>query len=293
MLHKYLKKDVTLLIGNGINRYNQAVKSKSNSYSWEEILVKMANNNSFHIKSIPESFPYTEIFKIISIKSEKEESLLKEEFIEKLKMIESTETQKYIVDLCRQFNVDILTSNFDLTLEQVYNYEPMSDVKLDKGFTDFYPWQRYYSDKKNSISHIKIWHIQGDAHYPRSLRLTVEDYIKNYQYFENYDPLNKKSKYNQSVTWLNTFFEKKLLIIGVALEEQEFFLRQLLYKKKEYIKENIIGYYIVFKSDNQLFVKDKETTKYKRLQFFAKSVGLKIIILDKFSDIYEPKPIDK
>lgn len=103
----------------------------------------------------------------------------------------------------------------------------MSDVRLDKGFTDYYPWQRYYSNPNEPENHTKIWHIQGDSHYPRSIRLTVEDYVKQYEYFEKYDPLNRKSKYKKSITWLNQFFEKQVFIVGLALEEQEFFLRQI------------------------------------------------------------------
>lgn len=102
MLNKYLKEGMTLLIGNGINRYNYAKKYNFNDVSWEDILIRIANNYGYTIEDIPESFPYTEVFKIISINCKSEEADLKKEFVKELKNIEYTKIHKYIVRLLQR-----------------------------------------------------------------------------------------------------------------------------------------------------------------------------------------------
>ena len=281
-----IEDNAILLLGNGINRYAYNNKWIKENISWEQILLKIAKKNKSKLDSIPEMFPFTEVFDIIKIENDLPDKLLKNDFVEALKEIKETQAHRHIIDLCREHKVDILTTNFDLSLENVYKYEPKSDISLKKGFTHWYPWQRYYTinDKTN---HIKIWHIQGDAHYPLSVKLSVKDYIYSYNHFNKYDPLNNKSKFGKSYTWVENFFNKKLVIVGIGLEEQEFFLRQLLFKKKEYNKSNFIGWYVYCEKDNNLFTSGKPSIKFKKLSFFAKAVGLKLYKVNNWDDIYD------
>ena len=195
-------------------------------------MLHLAAKFNYKLESIPDMFPFTEVFDIIMMKGKTKEKKLKESFISSLNGIKSTSVHKRIIDICNKKSADIMTTNFDLSLESTYNYKEKSDIPLKKGFTHRYPWQRNYSSNENDISSIKIWHIQGDAHYKMSVRLTVKDYIYSYNHFHKYDPLNKKSQFGKSYTWVEPFFEKKLVIVGIGMEEQELFLRQLLYKKK-------------------------------------------------------------
>ena len=288
MISKYLNKDVALLLGNGINRY------ESENNSWEKILLDICKNHGKEFDSIPKMFPYTEIFDVIISSENVKDDNLKKEFVKLLEKMEESKTHKKIIEDCREKGSDILTSNFDSTLEKAHNYVPFSRDKLDKGFTQRYPWQRYYSKNaknNNEKKYPKVWHIQGDAHYHQSLRLTVKDYTYSCNHFNKYDPFNKKTIYHKTDTWVNAFFEKKLLIVGLALEEQEFFLRSLFYKKKKYIKDEKAGWYICCREDTNLFGK-KEATEikgndnYKKLEFFAKAVGLELVTVDTWKEIY-------
>lgn len=146
-----------------------------------------------------------------------------------------------------------------------------------KGFTNFYPWQRYYEIAKS----IKIWHINGDNKYTNSIKLSVKDYSGCINYYKRFDPLVKNTKYKKDRTWINEIMENDLLIIGLTLSEAEFFIRHILIQRHSYLKKNnkkLKGYYFSRKSENR--------TDTEKLEFFLKSVGIEIITYESYNEIY-------
>ncbi|MDE5880679.1 MAG: SIR2 family protein [Muribaculaceae bacterium] len=79
-------------------------------------------------------------------------------------------------------NVPILTTNFDTYMSDSVGAKRFinnMEGQLYK-FTDFYPWNVYYSTEKineNILDNFGIWHINGMTDYPRSIRLGLSDYM--------------------------------------------------------------------------------------------------------------------
>lgn len=285
MISNLLNENVVLIIGNGINRHHQT-KSFKDELSWEKILLNISKEIKHEIKYIPEQFPFTEIFDVFTANTSLNNHDLKKIFAKNLESLESSNIHKKLINLCVQNKTDIITTNFDSTLELAYDYKNFKEPNK-KGFTRYYPWQIYYSGGNNEKNEIKIWHIQGDSRYPDSLRITVKDYIDSSNQFKKYNPLNKKSKYYSTSTCFNSFFEKKLIFIGVALNEQEFFLRSLLYKKRKYNSDKILGWYIYCKEDSTLFKDNEKTANFVRLEYFMHAVGITLIEEKTWDTMYD------
>ncbi|MDY0278018.1 MAG: SIR2 family protein [Acholeplasma sp.] len=289
MIDNLLDSQTVLLLGNGINRYTTKKYNLPEDFSWNGILLSLLNENGLLYQSIPKMFPFTEVFEIIKSSKEIDDKKLKQQFVRKLKNLKTSEVHKKIIDLCSNKHIDILTTNFDLSLEATYNFVRRSEISRKKNFSRWYPWSVYYTSQEDARTYPRIFHIQGDINYNDSVRLTVKDYIHSFNHFNKYKPNNDKSLYNKVYTWVNIFFEKQLLIVGLSLDEQEFFLRQLLYLKKQLAKDSTekIGTYIICKEDTELFDgQGIETSKMKRLRFFADSLRLDLEEYDTFENIY-------
>lgn len=283
MLSEYLKDGVVLVIGNGINRYSNA--NKEYDISWEGILRKISREAKFDIGEIPKQFPFTEVFGMIISNTSSKPSDLKKIFARELKSIQYGHAHRRVIDLCEEHGTEIITTNFDCSLESVYGYTK-SSISLRKGFTRYYPWQVSYVRSLGVERTARIWHLQGNIKYPDSLRLSVEDYAKSMEYFYKYNPLRKKGSYKDVETCFTSFFEKKLLIIGLALNEQEFFLRSLLFKKKKYFGNRITGWYIYCLEDTELFQNGEESSNFKRLKYFLDNVGIKMVGVSTWQELY-------
>lgn len=183
----------------------------------------------------------------------------------------------------------ILTTNFDTYISDSINAKKFifPNVNGRSHFTDFYPWNVYYSHKKllNPLDGFSIWHINGIVDYPRSIKLGLSDYMgcverarrliqgKNLnEYFNGKNQIFWKG-YN---TWLHIIFNKNLFIFGLTLDENEVFLRWLLIQRAKYSE-------IYNKSLNGWYV-NKGINPGKK--FFLKQIGFDIIDLNDYSDLY-------
>ena len=190
-------------------------------------------------------------------------------------------------------NAPILTTNYDNTLERFIR-DKISLGKLgDDKFTSYYPWSSYYSTQSISspLYGFAIWHINGMIKYPRSIILGLSQYMgavararKWIQGSSGEELFNGKNSINWKGrnTWLHIIFNKKLFIFGLALNENETFLRWLLVQRAKYMKmyrnnTRETGWYIAKKGEF-----DKQPGK----RFFLENVGFRIITLPSYKNIY-------
>lgn len=284
---------LAFIIGNGINIYNNTNSGKN---SWKNILLELNNKSESKLEDIPKGISYTEFYDLLLARDKSERNEILEKIINDLNEWKSSSTHKLIVKKIKMKVSPILTTNFDLCLSSFVSDFTFKKIANSK-FTDYYPWSSYYSDKElvKPNDGFGIWHINGMIKYKRSIRLGITDYMGNVERARkmilkgdyslskikpgNY--MNNTDEYWEGkTTWLDIFFNRKLFIFGLALEENEIFLRWLLIERKKYINKQKIT------TNTGYFVDLKENINPGK-ELFLKSVGLEVIGLDNYSQIYE------
>ena len=180
---KYLNENTVVIVGNGINRLID------NHFNWEEILHEINPDKSMYA---PEGYNLTEYFEIIKVKysSIKDPKSL---FRDKIRNISYHKAHVDLVSNCQSTNTNILTTNFDHAIQKSSRFKESTFRKLKKGFTRHYPWQRFYT-LPNREDSIKLWHINGDAEYIDSIKLSVSEYAGNINHFRD----RKSTRLNSS-----------------------------------------------------------------------------------------------
>ena len=202
--------------------------------------------------------------------------------------------QKYnlrnLIEKIKEFKAPILTTNFDIYMGKSVNAERriLSSNGNQYKFTDFYPWNVYYGTEKldNPLDGFGVWHINGLTDYPRSIRLGLSDYmgcverarrmIQSDGFNELFDGKNQNNWIGNN-TWLHIIFNKDLFIFGLALEENEVFLRWLLIQRAKYSQMYNIrlrGWYI---GDNISPGK----------KFFLEQLGFDVIEISDYNNLYQ------
>ena len=190
----------------------------------------------------------------------------------------------------KRLNTPILTTNFDTYISDSVNatLHKLKPIDNQYIFTDFYPWNMYYSDREidNPLSGFAVWHINGTREYPRSIRLGLSDYMGSVERARKMIQGNSLEEYftgkNQTYwkgynTWLHIIFNKSLFIFGLGLEENEVFLRWLLIQRAKYFRmynKTFGGWYV-----------DKEIKVGKR--FFLEQLGFKVIDISDYETLYQ------
>ncbi|MRG45163.1 hypothetical protein GFS24_08555 [Chitinophaga sp. SYP-B3965] len=185
----------------------------------------------------------------------------------------------------RELNAPVLTTNFDLILPKSLQLEQYyTDTK---GFSDFYPWSTYYGDQQleNPASGFGIWYINGFVRYPRSIRLGLSHYMGC---VERARSLMAKGLYaahkhwEGEQTWLEILLNRSLCIFGLAMEENEVFIRWLLIERAKYFKKfpdrKKAGWYV-----------STETPEARSAgkALFLKNVGLDVVELNSYDELYK------
>lgn len=202
---------------------------------------------------------------------------------------------KYNLERCvntiSKLNAPILTTNFDTYISDAINakQKKLTLQNNEYKFSDFYPWNVYYSDKEitNPLDGFAVWHINGTKNYPRSIRLGLSDYmgcverarkmIQGQSLYEYFSGKHQEYWVGYS-TWLHIIFNKSLFIFGLSLEENEVFLRWLLIQRAKYRKMfnmPLKGWYI------------GEVNEGK--EFFLEQLGFEIIKIQEsnYAPLYE------
>lgn len=179
----------------------------------------------------------------------------------------------------------VLTTNFDTYMSSSLGLELF---KMESGFTDFYPWNVYFSNHplRSPISGFAVWHINGLRNYHRSIRLGLSDYMgsvqraRNMIHFNNmnefFDGKNRENWIGHN-TWLHIVFNKPLFIFGLALNENEVFLRWLLIQRAKYSK--------MYGRDLRGWFVDKNINDGKRV--FLETLGFTVVSVKDFKELYD------
>lgn len=280
---------LAFVFGNGINRY--AYNDESH-VSWEKMLLNIWSEvSSKTLSTISEGVSYTEFYQIIELEGI-DISNLRKRVVEYTKnFYQPTEYHGWLCRRLQNWYVPVLTTNFDSNLEfdlKMFRLHKTEGVK--RGFTDYYPWDVYYSPSKInfSLDEFAVWHINGMVKYPRSLKLGLAEYINQTARARDFFHKNEKMMdfdlknqpyWNGSNTWLHIILNSSLCFCGLELDVNETFLRWLLLERARYFKKfpdrRKKGWYIC--KDN--------VNEGKRL--FLESTGIEIIKLNDFSEIYE------
>lgn len=293
--------NMAFIIGNGIH-----YQYKDCDISWEQLLKDLWNDYVGKKRNIPEGTSFTEFYDILelnrfwgnngviprnSAQLIQQRNSVKQSVIDKFPHKDSDKLRlRVCIERIRSLNAPILTTNFDTYISDSVGATPhkLKPTGNQYKFTDFYPWNMYYSDKEidNPLDDFAVWHINGTCKYPRSIRLGLSDYMGSVERARKMTQGNKLEDYfygkNQSYwkgynTWLHIIFNKSLFIFGLGLEENEVFLRWLLIQRTKYCKmynKNHKGWYI-----------DKDIREGKR--FFLEQLGFKVIDILDYNTLYQ------
>lgn len=279
------------IVGNGINRY--AFQSKIDT-SWGTLLLNAWKNASFITKTeIGKGITFTEFYDILEMESEPGE--IRESIVSDIRKWPSTEYHQRLIQFFKNIDKPILTTNFDFCLgNENLNKIILEHPTLKKGFTDYYPWNVVYTDKKpytvNNIYDFGLWYINGNIEYERSIKLSLSEYTRqskraveylhsSHSYDDNFVMKNRE-QWKGMNTWLHLIFNCDLFIMGLGLDEQETFLRWLLIERMKYFRK-----FKNRKKNGWYICRECELTDGK--QFFLERVGFEIIALESYDEIYE------
>ena len=199
------------------------------------------------------------------------------------------EYHKWLQNKVAEWNVPLLTTNFDRNLDDGLRFNKLENSNI--GFTDFYPWNVYFGNTILSYptEGFAVWHINGMVGYRRSIRLSLSEYmglsarVRSFLHKEeSIDDFNFKNQNNWKGynTWLHIIFNSSLCIFGLALDENETFLRWLLIERAKYFRRfperRKKGWYVC-KSD--------EISEGKR--FYLDYLGFEMVTLENYEEIYK------
>ncbi len=274
-----------LLIGNGINQYNNHQNS-----SWNDLLRNLAT--SCNIEFAPEDLlgmSNTEFFDILDLgKPSSDRGSLQRAFCKEMETWRPSGHHTDILKWAQKYNTPVITVNFDenLSLSVDANFYRGKDR-----FTDFYPWTSYFANKAvhNPRSSFAIWHAHGMMKYYRSIRLGLTHYMGSVQrarkLIYNKGGVRACAKephrgWSGENTWLDAFFFCPLIVMGFGFGKDETFFRWLflerarLYKLEPNLRQST------------WFIDTASIHKQYR-KVFLKNLGIQYISMDNYSAIYE------
>lgn len=232
-----------LLIGNGINRFRKT----RDEPSWERLLGKLAADEKRGLG--PDQvggMSNTEFFDILELGKKPEDiGQLQKKFCGMLETWKPAQHHERIVRWAQRRNAPVITLNFDHNLSNAIGADYFSQRE---GFTYYYPWTSYFSDKRiaSAKDDFAIWHAHGMVRHPRSIRLGLTHYMGAVQraramIYGKEGGLWHRAKNRKSMrewsgrdSWLHPFFFSPLLILGAGLGRDEVFIRWLLLERERF-----------------------------------------------------------
>lgn len=157
----------------------------------------------------------TEFFDILDLaRPGNDRSSLQDEFCKQMLEWARAPHHTEIVEWAKRHERPIITVNFDENLSKAND---LQFFRSKEGFTDFYPWSSYFSDREiqDPRSSFAIWHAHGIMRYKRSIRLGLTHYMGSVQrarslvYGKNGLRANARNGggvWSGSDTWLEAFF---------------------------------------------------------------------------------------
>jgi hypothetical protein len=224
-----------ILLGNGINNLEKTF------LDWKSLLYKIGGSSLNF-----DGLTYNEMYDFLEIHNGQEKKM-KLKVVKELKSPTKSKLQAHanFVDLAKRHLCPVLTTNFDLALET--SKDLSFNIINIKGFTRFYPWEKYASNYilQDPLDDFGIWHIHGVTLHVDSIRLGLTDYMGsvekarrwihkgNDRLFKGQDLAYCRGRH----TWLHIWFNMPLIIVGLKLESQEVFIRWLLIERERYFRK--------------------------------------------------------
>lgn len=284
-------KNLTLLVGNGINRFGESAHQNS----WYSLLLGVAQKHIKGIgKDLPQGITATEVFDLANLAATTTSSsaALEKEFCEPMKAWRPFAHHRMIVKWAIDRRCPILTTNFDDVLSQACHAKLLRHGV--SRFTDYYPWSSYYGlgEIERPSKEFGIWHVHGMVKYRRSIRLGLNHYIGAAQHLRSwmynkgfYSSIHAVDTWRGASTWVDAIFRNDLLIVGLTLGETEIFLRWLLLERaKLYLKYPTLkrkGWYVC-KADD---AKEPRSLSVGR-DLFLNGVGIQPLVVKDHEAIY-------
>ncbi|QAU32847.1 hypothetical protein [Janthinobacterium sp. 17J80-10] len=278
--------NLALLVGNGINRYGATLQGNS----WDALLGALARRHldPAHDR-VPPGISLTEFYDVLELgyARNSSEAGLQAQFCELMAGWQPLPQHERIARWALRHAVPVLTTNFESTLGE----GACSTLQRTRqaGFTAFYPWERYYAPQAvaDPCREFAVWHINGMQCYRQSIRLGLSHYMGSVERARSW--LHKGAgrlfsckdlqAWQGASTWLQILFHKPLLIFGLALAENEVFLRWLLIERAKYYRcypdRRQPAWYVHTAGD-------KDGGKH----LFLKAVGVELVAMASYDDIY-------
>lgn len=232
--------DLTLVIGNGINRFD----APATANSWEDLLSTLARTciDPAH-RGVPTGVSPTEFYDIVDLAQARAVSdNLQAQFCKLMAGWTPLPQHGHVTDWARRWSVPILTTNFESTLAQACA-ATLRRCGNDR-FTAFYPWSSCFAPAPvdDPLKSFAIWHINGQQRYRQSIRLGLAHYMGSVERARGWLHKSGSRLFNAADirnwpgarTWLQPFLHKPLLFMGLGLEQNEVFLRWLLIERARY-----------------------------------------------------------
>ena len=279
------KSNIAFVVGNGINRYSSSERTNS----WDQLLIQLLKDSPSPLKKgqIPKGISFTEFYDVLDVWRSKtsDSTSLQKDFCKLMSSWTPKEHHKLFTGWAMENNSPILTTNFENTLGESYGLKLRRNS--NRNFTDFYPWESYFS--KNKISdpahEFGIWHINGMQRYYRSIRLGLTHYMGSVERARKLSHKgglfsgNNEKSWMGSDTWLHVIFHKPIAIFGLELGQTEVFLRWLLIERAKYFSS-----FPKRKKRAWYFYTGNSQSPGKLL--FLKSMGIEVIQVENYDELY-------
>lgn len=264
-----------ILVGNGINRLDNTFPN------WEDLLLDLGGINLDFT-----GMTYNEIYNIIELRRGDDRNL-KGQVVQQLQNPGKNDlfNHKAFIDLVRINKCPVLTTNFDHGLEDSSGLQFYRTTK--KGFTRYYPWDTYasYRPIESPIDGFAVWHIHGMIKYADSIRLGLTDYMGCVERARKWIHNSPESLFGGKDridwpgrnSWLHIWFNKPLVIVGLALESQEVFIRWLLIERERYFSK------FPNRRERTVFISNGDNSQIKN---FLKNLNIDYLITDHYRDLY-------
>lgn len=199
--------------------------------------------------------------------------------VDKIQDIKFSNKKSTMLDFICNKNLSILTTNFDLNIEN-YLWQENYIPKAIWNAGSVYMLERHFCVADKAEEGTKVWHIHGSIDKYRTILFSTTRYMRMARKISML--LNEKSEANLERTWLKQFLVNPLIIAGLGLGPEEFLLRWLFIERLHYQRRNKISflpsYYFYMK-------KDEKTQAFKEKLSFFKMVNITPVCMgDKIFD---------
>lgn len=276
------KKNLALVVGNGINRYGK----DNEENSWESLLLQLAKRYKPKFTRRPEGVSLTEFYDVLEL--EASTASLQKDFCELISSWKPFDHHRRVVEWAVANKAPILTTNFERVLADCAGFQRYRTMKGH--FTAHYPWETYFGAGQidDPCSGFGIWHINGTEVYRQSIRLGLSHYMGSVQRARSW--LHSRGKrgllsgnshksWRGSKSWLQVIFSSRLLIFGLGLGENEVFLRWLLIERARYFRK------FPARALEAWYIQHEPVSDFGK-KFFLEGVGVKTIEVSGFDAIY-------